>query len=191
MTHQLQILDVGGAWFVPLQRVRGENVEHIAVALPRRMKDARTLTFAMWGDFHPYTSISRPYLEAALANPVTIDDVIPTPPAFLDWWRRVCSGELARGVLAGEGSGGDPLEHQADEERPKPRKRIGERVDKYEKDEEGRYIRLELGAPPMTPEEEADVYTRGVRMGCLLGVVASVAAALAVTFFAWLVDGRP
>lgn len=89
-----------------------------------------------------------PFFRQAFAAPVTIDDVFPTDPSFLDWWRRVTLGEIRRGELVGEGLAGDPLEHQADEEQPRPRRRVGAHRTGWERDVDGEYVVLEVGAEP-------------------------------------------
>lgn len=114
----MRVIERDGRWFAMLLRGAVGNDEVVAVDLPRRMPDAKTLAFALEGDFAPGIELAQPppelklgpFYEAALAAPLSIDEAVPTPPAFLDWWRRICSGELERGQLAGEGEGGDPLD---------------------------------------------------------------------------------
>ena len=151
----MNVIEIEGVWYAALQVRRGDLVEYRVVLLPRRMKDARTLSFALWGDFAPYVNpikVAVPVppeaeLARALERPLSIDEAVPTPLAFLDYWRRVCAGETQPGQLEGESEGGDPM---AGIEEPKlePRRRAGARATKYETDEDGRTVCVEVGANP-------------------------------------------
>lgn len=155
-TSVLRVLDVeGGGVFAVLEPEEGDAA-YVAIELARsRVKrDAEGIAWVLWADRSPLVSVSLvpagmtpgPWLAAAIAAPLTLDQAVPTSPEFLDWWRRICSGELQRGVLAGVGEGGDPLEHQDDEDRPKARRRVGQLANKCEADEDGRTLVLEVGA---------------------------------------------
>lgn len=154
--YPMRVLDVEGRGaFIILDAVDGEA--DVFVAIPtsraRAKRDVDAVAWALWPDKGPAFRVDLipagmtpgPWLAAALDRPLTLDEAVPTSPEFLDWWRRICAGEIQRGVLAGEGEGGDPLEHQADEDRKRPRRTLTDSWARYEVDGK-EYVRVETGA---------------------------------------------
>lgn len=150
MTHTLQVLVFGGRAFAMLEDRAGE----LHAIVLERDRDAETLAFALWGSRYridrvvlPAGLTPGPFVMGALERPKTVDEVVPTPPGFLDWWKRVSSGER---VQPKESELGD-LNDEPPAPKLRPRRTTTDRRARYEVDG-SEYVRVETGA---SSEEDA------------------------------------